>query len=205
MADSSFYSPSSTKEKYDERVVAMATPSMARAIDAEAAQNHETRSDVIRRALEQYYAPRDQHHEAASLDSFSAPYLSRVPCGPWSEAIDSGDNFLISADVADELEAQDGDVWVRADGQSMEGAGIQDGFVALVRPYDKKTPRRGEIVLIQVTTPEGDRVGTIKRFNGLEPDGKPRLLDGNDEPYSLPEPMQGFDVVGRVVGVLGRI
>ncbi|RYX83929.1 ribbon-helix-helix protein, CopG family [bacterium] len=199
-----FYNPPSQKEKFEDKIMFMVTPSMAGAIDKEAATNRETRSDVIRRALELYYNPRPVKIQDDGFNTFTAPYLSAVPCGPWADAVDRAEHFTISTETADELEAQDGDVWVRADGQSMEGAGIMDGVLVLVRPYDRKTPRRGEIVLIQVGLEDGEFLSTLKRFDGMN--GQvPKLLDGSDAAFDLPEGSSNPQIIGRAIGTLGRL
>ena len=145
-------------------------------------------------------------------DSFRAPLLSRVPCGPWNQAIMTDQSFVINREVADELEAQADDVFVRAEGASMEGAGIQDDYLVLARPYKNRAPKRGDIVLIQVFTgsenddgvAEEAALGTIKRFNGMS-GNIPKLLDGNDEEYELPEGTIKADIIARAIGVIGRL
>lgn len=135
-------------------------------------------------------------------DSFRGPYLSRVPCGPLKEALDTGSSFTISRDTADELEVRDGDFWVRAEGESMEGAGIQDGFLILMRPLDGRPPRRGEIVLVQFFDEEGDVYqATVKRWNG---DNPLRLKDGQGDDYEIPEERE-YKAVAVARGVVGRI
>lgn len=157
---------------------------------------------IVREAVEQWLTP--VAPPPSDVNNFRAPYLSSVPCGPWDEAVNSEQSFVISEDVADVLEAQEGDVWCSANGQSMEGAGIQDGFVVLLRPYGKYAPRRGEIVLAQAF-PEGEEpLGTIKRFNGM--DGiRPKLVDGEDKEYELPQNTTRVEFVARAVGVVGRL
>ncbi len=141
---------------------------------------------------------------ADGFATFRAPYLSAVPCGPWQGAVDCAESFTISTEAADELEAQDGDVWIRANGQSMEGAGILDGVLVLVRPYDRKTPRRGDIVLVQVEA-QGEIVGTLKRFDGFDGDGMPKLLDGQGEAFELPDGADKPLIIARAIGTLGRL
>jgi SOS-response transcriptional repressor LexA len=137
-----------------------------------------------------------------ATDSFGAPYLSRVPCGPLKEAIDTGASFTISSDTASELEVRDGDLWVRAEGESMEGAGIQDGFLILMRPLDGRPPRRGEIVLVQFFDDEGDVYqATVKSWNG---DNPLRLKDGQGQDFEVPQGKE-YKAVAVARGVVGRI
>jgi SOS-response transcriptional repressor LexA len=135
-------------------------------------------------------------------DSFRAAYLSRVPCGPLREALDTGSSFTISRDTADELEVREGDFWVRAEGESMEGAGIQDGFLILMRPLDNRPPRRGEIVLVQFFDEDGDVYqATVKRWNG---DNPLRLKDGQGDDFEVPEGRE-YKAVAVARGVVGRV
>lgn len=135
-------------------------------------------------------------------DSFRAPYLSRVPCGPLRAAIDTGAFFTVSRDTAEELEVRDGDFWVRAEGESMEGAGIQDGFLILMRPLESRPPRRGEIVLVQFFDETGDVYqATVKSWNG---DNPLRLKDGHGEDFEVPEGRE-YKAVAVARGVVGRL
>lgn len=137
------------------------------------------------------------------LDSFRAPLLTEAPCGPWEEALDHAGHFTISQDAADELEARDGDVFVRAMGDSMEGAGIFDGALLLTRPLiNQGEPRRGEIALVQIIDENGDYLATIKRW---QPGTPPTLIDGNDEPFVMPERVRQILPVVVVRGIIARI
>ena len=138
-------------------------------------------------------------------DAFRAPVLSSVPCGPWAEALEGAPTHAVSLDDARELEALPGDVWVRARGDSMLGAGIADGVLVLVRPYGQKPPRRGDIVVVQITGEDGEVLGTMKRFAGQTADGTITLLDGNDQPFPLPPGTQKVEFIAREQGVLGRV
>ncbi len=138
-------------------------------------------------------------------EAFRAPVLSSVPCGPWDRAVEGAPTHAVSIDDARELEALPGDVWVRAHGDSMLGAGIADGVLVLVRPYGTKPVRRGDIVVVQITTDDGEVLGTMKRFAGNGAGGLPQLLDGADEPFPLPDNVVKVEYIAREQGVLGRV
>lgn len=193
------------KEKLDEKFIFMETASTAKMVDNEAAANGETRSDVLRRALENYYAPHSATSEPADNPrTFTAPYIGAIPCGPWNPTEPGHERFTVSTEVADELEARDGDWWFRAAGDSMIGAGILDGSLVLVRPYDGKPPRRGDVVAVQIADEAGEVVGTFKRFDGQNGD-VPKLLDGNDDVFDLPDGARVAAVLARGVGVVSRL
>lgn len=140
----------------------------------------------------------------AQPQTFTAPYLGSIPCGPWSASDESKERFSVTTEVADELEARDGDWWFRATGDSMVGAGILDSSLVLVRPYEGKPPRRGDVVALQIVDEAGEVVGTFKRFDGQNGD-VPKLLDGNDEPFALPEGARVQQILARGVGVVSRL
>jgi SOS-response transcriptional repressor LexA len=136
-------------------------------------------------------------------DNFRARYLAKPPCGPWREAIDLASDYVLSANVADTLEARDGDVIVQADGESMEGAGINDGALLLMRPVPEgRRPARGEIALVQIMRGDGDCESTLKRWMGGEP---LRLEDGTGEPLLLPPDVTEVRAVAVARGVISRL
>ena len=136
--------------------------------------------------------------------TFTAPYVGAIPCGPWNPTEPGHERFTVSTEVADELEARDGDWWFRAAGDSMIGAGILDGSLVLVRPYDGKPPRRGDVVAVQIADEGGEVSGTFKRFDGQNGD-VPKLLDGNDDVFDLPDGARVAAVLARGVGVVSRL
>lgn len=143
----------------------------------------------------------------AGTASFQAPYLARIPCGPWREAVQTDQTYTIHEVQAEEFEAQEGDVFMRADGSSMDGLGIRDNYVVLVRPFKTRVPRRGDIVLVQAfTDDEGDAIlATLKKFEKYDASGLPVLKDGDDELFPLPEGTLRAEIVARAVGVVGSI
>jgi hypothetical protein len=139
----------------------------------------------------------------AGIDSFSARFLTQAPCGPWQEAIEQAVAFELSNDVAEELEARDGDVIVRAVGQSMEGAGIFDGALVLMRPLlGHRQPRAGEIALVQRIDVDGNCEGMIKRWHGGEP---PVLKDGASDVIEIPAGTRQILPVAVARGVISRL
>ncbi len=137
------------------------------------------------------------------LDTFQAPILTKAPCGPWEEALAGAGSFTISADTADELEARDGDVFVRTTGESMEAAGIQDGMLLLMRPVGPHShPRRGEITLVQIIDSEGEYLGTIKHW---APGTPPKLTDGEGNDFAIPDDVQQIIPIATARGIIGRV
>jgi SOS-response transcriptional repressor LexA len=133
-----------------------------------------------------------------------SPIIGGAICGPFDAVVESaGNTFHISADTAKELNWQEGDVWVESHGDSMEAAGIIEGALVLMRLLDEgRTPRKGEIALVQIVDADGEYRSTIKRWGGGTP---PRLLDGNDEEIELPEGVQKVQPVGVAKGIVGRV
>ena len=205
MAETAFYNPPPVKEKFGERLVVMVGQSMAQAVEAEAVANGEYNSDVMRRALEQYYAPKPVITADTGTDALRLPAINSIPCGPLSEAYAEASDFVINGAVALELELLEGDYWTRADGDSMLSAGIADGVRVAIRPYLDKAPRKNEIVVVNVEMEDGSWAGTIKRYVGSDEAGRPRFEDGEKNPYPLPEDCQSVEMPARVISVLGRL
>ncbi|RYZ78995.1 MAG: hypothetical protein EOP04_28585 [Proteobacteria bacterium] len=143
---------------------------------------------------------------SADADSFRAPYLRGIPCGPWKEAVQTEETYTINSELAEEFEAMDGDVFIRTEGESMEGVGIHEDFVVLIRPYKNRPVKRHDVVLIQAfTSEEGDAaVATLKKFEKMQ-GNIPALRDGDDEPYALPEGVQRVEIIGRAIGIIGTL
>lgn len=200
-----FYQPPTIKEKFDERLMVMTGKSMSDALDKEAASKGETRSDIVRRAIEFYYAPRPVVTADTGTDALRLPSINSIPCGPLGEAYAEARDFVINAAVAEELELIDGDCWTRSDGNSMLGVGIADGVRVAVRPYNDKAPRKNEIVVVQIETTDGSRLGTIKRYAGHDEHGRPKFVDGDGDAYPLPGDCKSVEMPARVISVLGRL
>ena len=140
--------------------------------------------------------------------------LASAPCGPWKRAVDEGEWVSLPKAIADTLDARAGDVVVPASGDSMREAGILDGYDVVMRPYDGRSPKRGDIVLIQVwmgsagnadESSDAECVSTMKYWDGLDAKGHPLLLDGKKQPYPLPETPHRYEAVSRAISVMGRL
>ncbi len=161
-------------------------------------------SSIVGRGISAIINPQSIRLAADSLlDQFRCKYFQSVPCGPFEESVAEAGEFVLSADTADELEAREDDFLVRADGQSMEGVGIMDDFLVLMRPLPEgRMPRTGEIALVQMITPDGIAKGTIKHWhNGV----KPHLTDGAGEKVELPEATESLLPLAVARGVVGRL
>lgn len=138
-------------------------------------------------------------------DLQGAPLLDiRVACGAPSEASEAASTFVVSRHIADELNLTDGDFWIRARGESMEGRGIYDEYLVLLSPLKtSRLPRRGEIALVAFAGEDGDCTGTLKAWDGQNPDGTPRLVDGEGAPYEMPR--ADARPVAIAKGILGSL
>lgn len=201
-----FYTPPATKEKKDERVLVMATSSMAVALDKEAAANGETRSDVVRRALDAYYNPQPLRvSDSSELEG--GPLLDvRVACGPAAEAREDATIYTVSRRVADEVRFdKDTDYFVRARGESMERRGVLDEFVVVMSPLKVGgKPRKGQIALVRFLDDQGNATGTLKTWDGETSEG-PRLLDGEGEVYAFPSGTVSAEPIAIAKGVIGEL
>lgn len=187
--------------KLSERVVVYMTPAQLQHL-RERAPGGDV-SSYVRDTLEGR-APLDP--ALAGMDQFRGPLLGPVPCGPWKEALDEASSFVLSRESADFLEVRDGDLFLPASGHSMEGSGILDGFLVIVRPLDGKVPRRHEIVLVAITTADGTTSYTLKHWGGHpSPGAPPQLIQGDGSTLDLPEDTQDLQPLGRAVAVLGRL
>lgn len=204
MPNTPFYEPPATKEKLGERLVVMVGQSLAKAVESEAVSKGEFNSDVLRRALEQYYAPHPFINADTGTNALRLPYVGAVPCGPLAQAVAEAGTFVCNQDVNDEVEGMEGDFWVRADGDSMREAGIHRNMMCLVHPYGRRFVGRGDICAIQVILSDETRVGTIKRFDG-ECNGIKQFVDGKGAPYELPEDGVAVEILGEVLSVVGKL
>lgn len=191
------------REKFDSRIMFTLNPTLEKRLDIFVAEANSTRSEMIREALIEFLDPRPRELPEVP-QTFTAPMLGSIPCGPWSASDESSERFSVTTEVADELELRDGDWWFRSSGPSMIGAGILDGSMVAVRPYEGKPPRRGDVIALQIADEAGEVVGTFKRFAGYNGD-VPKLLDGNDEPFDLPEGGRVAAILARGVGVVSRL
>lgn len=205
MATLNYYTPPQVKERLEERIVTLATRSMAKAIDKEATTNAESRSDVVRRALDLYYAPRPAVITTNDLEG--GPLLDvRVACGPPEEAREDAKVFVISKMTGDEMGFDpDSDFFARARGESMDGAGILDEFVVCFSPLpDGREPRFPQIALVAFEDAEGNVRGTVKRWKGK--DGQtPVLLDGSNKEFPLPDGTVKAWPIAIAKGVVGSL
>jgi len=129
-----------------------------------------------------------------------------APCGPMQEAVDAAQRFRLSQDVAHSLQATNGDWAVMARGESMEGAGIQDGMRVVMSPLAERVdPPRNKIALVQIIVDGEVYKSTIKRWKRRLPNGTVELLDGENELYELPENTEQVIAVATVKGVIGMI
>lgn len=80
-----------------------------------------------------------------SLGAGGLPVLGAIPAGPLSEAIAEADEIIEPEHV---LPWREGDFLLRVQGDSMEGDGILNGDMLLLRPNTE--PKRGEIAAVLI-------------------------------------------------------
>ena len=90
-----------------------------------------------------------------ALGAGGLPLLGLIPAGPLAEAVAEADEILAPEDV---LPWKEGDFLLRVKGDSMEGDGILDGDMVLLRP--EVSWQQGEIAAVLVGE---DHETTLKR------------------------------------------
>lgn len=180
-------------------------PSMMEELRLVSRETGLTVAEVVRRAVHEKLNPRPPEEEGAGYSStgFLGRFLGNVPAGPWQEALEGAGNFTISRDVADELEAREGDIFLRAEGQSMDAAGIPDGAIVLVRPLpDGRFPRSGERVLVEIEDAEGKYWGTLKHWQNGPPI---ELRDGLGNKFEFPTEYRRIRPVAVARGIVAKV
>ncbi len=127
----------------------------------------------------------------AGVGTRGHPVLGRVPAGKPNLAQDEVEDTI----WLDERVSRSKDSYLlKVKGDSMNGVGILEGDMIIVRP--QPSAESGEVVV--ALTPEGE--GTVKTFRRS---AKGLFLEPANPRYS-PIPMP-FRVVGKVVGVVRRL
>jgi repressor LexA len=124
------------------------------------------------------------------------PVIGEVAAGGPALAVQHGGEHLTLDDASG---ARPGDFLLRVKGDSMSGAGINPGDMAVVRPG--QPPVNGMIAVVMV----GEEEATLKRFF-METDGTVRLMPENPaySPVVIRPGEKTVSIVGRVVGVIRR-
>lgn len=203
------------QEKLTERVVVYLTPTQLEGLRARApggdvsSFSRQCLQTGPHGATDQTPDPLEGDLETSAMagtNQFRGPLLGPVPCGPWREACEDSSTFVLSRETAEFLEVREGDLFLPAQGHSMEGSGILDGYLVIVRPLDGKIPRRHEIVLVGITTEDGTTSYTLKHWGGFPvPGGPPQLFQADGSLLPLPEGTTDLQPLGRAVAVLGRL
>jgi hypothetical protein len=176
--------------------------SLDQKLRAFADEKEESITSVITQSVKQVLSD-EPHPSALETGSTTLKFLAKAPCGDWREAIDLGESFTLSPQVAGELEAMETDVIVRAAGHSMEGARIHEGDLILMRPLTNgKNPRRNQITLVQVKRVDGTYESMIKHWIPGEP--LPTLHDGDGKAVSLGDDVERVDAVAVAQGMIAR-
>jgi repressor LexA len=123
------------------------------------------------------------------------PLVGRIAAGAPVMADENVEDYLV---VPSGFAGQEGHFALRVSGDSMQGAGLLDGDLVVVRRQD--TAAEGDIVAALVPGPAEDEA-TVKRFH--RGDGKVFLMPEN----SAYEPLELTDgrVLGKVVAILRKL
>ena len=133
--------------------------------------------------------------EAAARPPSGRPLVGTVPAGTPVLAEENFEGYL---DLNDYFSHGEGTFLLRVSGESMIGAGIHDGDLAVVRYQKELSP--GDIGVVFL-----DGEATVKR---IFPDrGGFRLQPENPdvEPIHVPEGPEEFCLAGKVIGVIRRL
>ena len=138
-----------------------------------------------------------EHAHAQRPAAQSLPIYGSIAAGPTSlaEQVQEG-TLAVPEDFIDDTPH----FVLRVKGESMIGAGINDGDYAVVRV--NASPSNGEIVAAQVEGPTGESEATVKRFRR---DGNRILLMPENpamEPIVAPPDVR---VLGKVVAILRQL
>lgn len=118
-----------------------------------------------------------------------APVVGVSAAGPYMQAYE-----INEWKVTDDMQVSSSDRLVKISGDSMIGAGINDGDIAIVR--NAKEFKNGDIVLAR----NNDET-TVKRF--VRDDGKVYLKPENPKHKNIPVYPE-TRLLGKVVGILGK-
>ena len=142
--------------------------------------------------------------QALAMGGERLPVLGRAPCGPFREVVSEVEaHHVLSPATAEWLEAGPRDVFIVCDGQSMEGAGIPNGALLLLRTLPQGgRPQAGEVALVQIFDDEGNCSSTLKRWIKSEP---LVLHDGDGNAVELPANLREAVPVAVARGIVSRI
>ena len=140
--------------------------------------------------------PSHAHNEKQENPPSGFPLLGEVAAGMPSLAVQTEGEAVTLSEVSG---ARPGDFLLKVKGESMTGAGINPGDIAVVRPGTEV--RNGEITVVMV----GEEDATIKRFY-REKDGRVRIVPENPafEQTTIDPAVTPVTVIGKVVGILRR-
>ncbi len=122
------------------------------------------------------------------------PVLGRVRAGSPALAVEDIEGYMR---LDPDFFSCRGGFILRAEGESMTGAGIDDGDLLLIAP--KCSAESGEIVIAML-----DDEATVKRF--MKKEGRIELLPENPafSPVEI-DPTRPFAIIGRVVNVIKNL
>jgi repressor LexA len=149
------------------------------------------------RAIDVRWEPGGARRSGHAMQAQSLPIYGSIAAGPTSLAEQEQDGVIA---VPNEFVDDTPHFVLRVKGDSMIGAGIHDGDLAVIRV--NVSPTNGDIVAAQVEGPTGEAEATVKRFQRTG--SKLLLVPENPtmEPIEAPDDVR---ILGKVVAILRRL
>lgn len=126
----------------------------------------------------------------------TVPLLGRIAAGAPAMADEHVEDYLV---VPSSFAGKKDHFALRVAGDSMQGAGLLDGDVVVVRPQD--VAQEGDIVAALLPGPAEDEA-TVKRFHKR---GGGAMLMPENPAYEPVELTEGGRILGKVVAVLRKL
>ena len=180
------------------QAVGLASPSTVHAhLQTLEGKGYLRRDPTKPRAIEVRWERGGARRSGPALHAQSLPIYGSIAAGPTSLAEQEQEGVIA---VPDEFVDDTPHFVLRVKGESMIGAGIHDGDLAVIRV--NVNPTNGDIVAAQVEGPTGEAEATVKRFQRTG--GKLLLVPENPtmQPIEAPDDVR---ILGKVVAILRRL
>lgn len=139
----------------------------------------------------------------AAMQQKRCKYLAALPCGPLSPALAEASDYIVSRDMAELLDIQNGDFISVMNGDSMTGAGIESNDLVAFRPLpENRVPFNGDICAVQVHQSDGAVSATVKHWHNTQP---PHLTDGDGHTVELPADTERLVPLGIAKALFRRL
>ena len=192
------------RESLSRQYLARFTPSQWEAMEKFVREYDEKDiASLLRKAVSKFL--KNENNAAKEVLPVSAPVITSASCGAFDEAIlDTETAFVVSPDIAKELDFHEGDVFIRARGDSMAAMGITDGSLVTIEILPAgRNPRANEVALVQIEREGGEYESTLKRWTMKS--GVPVLLDGEGNEKKIPDDTVKITPIGVARSFIARI